>query len=367
MTPWAHRQAGHDAESLFAAKDAAFLAGRLAKIAQPTVTAASLVRDAPVPPRLARQNQASEIYDAACSALVDGFPDAAVAHFSDDFVYRDRRRMSGEPILGLGELRRAAAGLIATYRHGEWRTLAVRGDNLVLAWACRRDDAGNESACLDLVEVRGTVVHHLRRFDPDAFEDAYRELETGTTRAKARRTRPAASRCWKSCRHSLNRASSRREGPSTRGSRWFAPAASLKPLERTLEEMFEWLRQRGRQVSSQQHCVPAIQWCSPSCAVCRIEINAVGKDGERYTWSSVVVTQIRDGAIAWVREFDTEADAFTYAESLGTPKPSRLASINPASEIHDRICSGFRAHDPDLIAASYTDGFVYDDRRRLHR
>ena len=365
-------QAGHDAESLFAAKDAAFLAGRLAETAQPTVAVASPVRDTAAASQLAIQNRASEIYDAACSALVDGCPDAAVAHFSDDFVYRDRRRVSGAPILGLDGPRRAAAGLIETYRHGEWRTLAVRGENLVLAWACRRDDAGNESACLDVVELRGTVVYHLSRFDPDAFEDAYRELETRfyAGEGAAYATGGLAVLDIVQAFREQNLESAKRAVHP--GFRWLAPAASLKPLKRTLEDMFEWLRQRGQQVSSQQHCVPAIQWCSPSCAVCRIEITAVGKGGEGYTWSSVVVTQIRDGAIAWVRECDSEADAFTYAESLAfayadslvASRPSRLVVRNRTSEILEARFASMRS--PVTNVTIYSERTVYADQRRMH-
>lgn len=44
------------------------------------------------------------------------------------------------------------------------------------------------------------------------------------------------------------------------------------------------------------------------------ERQAVGRDGERYTWTGIDVAEIRDGRFAWACQFelDDEAAAFAY-------------------------------------------------------
>ena len=60
----------------------------------------------------------------------------------------------------------------------------------------------------------------------------------------------------------------------------------------------------------------ALCWLSPTLAVGRIERDAVGRDGERYTWTLIDVAEIRDGRVAWTCQFelDDEAAAFAYVD-----------------------------------------------------
>jgi hypothetical protein len=127
--------------------------------------------------RLALTNRASEIVDAALLALQAHDVDSAVTLHSDRFVYNDRRRLSGDPIEGIAGLRRASERLVEQYPV-EWRTVAVRGERLVLMWSRWSDDAANESSYLALFEVGDDeqITYH-GRFDGDDFEGAYRELE----------------------------------------------------------------------------------------------------------------------------------------------------------------------------------------------
>jgi hypothetical protein len=55
---------------------------------------------------------------------------------------------------------------------------------------------------------------------------------------------------------------------------------------------------------------------SPAWSVTRLERDAVGRDGEQYAWTRLVVIEICDGRITLMCKFepDNEKDAFAYAE-----------------------------------------------------
>jgi hypothetical protein len=170
--------AGRDAEALYAAKEAVT---SITTSVEPIVAEAfssTSATTAPTGPRLAFTNRASESVDAALLALQAHDVDGALAVHSDQFVYDDRRRLSGDPIEGIAGLRKASKRLLEQYPHVEWRTLAVRGERLVLVWSRSSDDAGNETSYLALFEVGddGRIAFE-GRFDGDDFEGAYRELE----------------------------------------------------------------------------------------------------------------------------------------------------------------------------------------------
>src|SRR6185437_4397238 len=100
--------------------------------------------------------------------------DAVVAIYADQFVYDDRRRLAGDPIESADAMRPAVKRMAAHYPHVEWRTLAVRGERLVLHQSGFSDDAGNESAYLHVREVGGDGrVIYDGRFDEDDFDGAY--------------------------------------------------------------------------------------------------------------------------------------------------------------------------------------------------
>ena len=61
--------------------------------------------------------------------------DGASRRYSETFVYDDRRRISGDPVVGLEQCGRRIELVCEQYPHFEWRTLAVRGERLDLRWA----------------------------------------------------------------------------------------------------------------------------------------------------------------------------------------------------------------------------------------
>ena len=67
-------------------------------------------------------------------------------------------------------------------------------------------------------------------------------------------------------------------------------------------------------------------WLSPSRFVAHLEREAVGRDGERYEWTRIVVGEVRDSRLASVCDFDLddEAAAFAYAEERMRATSSRL-------------------------------------------
>lgn len=357
-------EARRSAESLYAAKDAVVAARHTEGPAGP----AAFPDDRATPSRLAICNRASIIVDAGWRAMRDHDPDGVVAVYSDTFTYEDHRRLSGAPIEDVAELRAAGVRLIAQYPNVEWRPLAVRGDTLGLIWARFWDDAGNETTSLDLFQLgEDELAEYHGRFDEDDFWGAYRELErryyAGEGAVFAESGHAASG--WIQAIGARDLEAARRF--SAPEFLWHAPPGALKAGERTIDDMFQWLRERGRQVATQLHWVPVLRWVSPTCAVGLGEIRAVGVDGEEYGWNFVYVGECRDGLLVSVREFgvDDEASAFAYAESLVAQQRRRLAVRNRAGQAVANIYAAMNARNVDAAAECYLDGYIYDDRRRL--
>src|SRR6185369_11674922 len=170
--------ARNNAEQLYAAKEVASAMGRVVAPLIPTTSQAAPDETGPATSRLAVKNRASGTVDATWRAYRGHNISGAVADVSDRYVYDDRRRLSGDPIQGIAEMRAAAERALEPYPHSEWRTLAVRGERLELRWLRMWDDAGNEATTLNIFELddHGRI-ECWRRFDEDDFEGAYRELE----------------------------------------------------------------------------------------------------------------------------------------------------------------------------------------------
>ena len=224
---------------------------------------------------------------------------------AEDFVLDDRRQLAWER----QDVRKALALLFQQYNHFETHMLAVQEksyDGSAPDWF---DDAGNEGVFLSLFEF--TADGRLGQwccFDEDDFWSAYRELETRYYSGEGAQFAEygLASAEW------VTAISENADIDGVcRGShlefRWIATASALKDSERTVDDMFRWMRERARQVASQRHWVPVLHWLSPmACAVGLTEIAAVGEDGEEYGWNSIYVAECRDGLLATVREFDKE-------------------------------------------------------------
>jgi hypothetical protein len=69
-------------------------------------------------------------------------------------------------------------------------------------------------------------------------------------------------------------------------------------------------------VRSARTWLSAVCWVSPAWAVTRLDREAVGRDGEQYAWTRLVVNEISDGLLASMCEFELEDEeaAFAYAE-----------------------------------------------------
>ena len=318
-------EAQRDAAALYRAKDAVLMTELSAHVAAP---AATPVTSRPaVASRLVLSNSASDILDTGVQAMREGDSNLGLSVYAEHVVYEDHRRLHGDPIADSLEFRTAARRKFEQYPQVDWRPVAVRGERSVLVRACWSDEAGNESTSLDVFEFGddGLVIYH-GRFDEDDFLAAYRELE----------------------------------------SRYYAgEGAQFAPTARSLDDIFDWMDARGRQVVAQRHWVPVLQWLSPTCTVGRGEISACGVDGEEYRWSFVWVAESRDGLVASIREFDDEDAAFAYAAARNRTIPSRLALTNRVSEIGERIMHAMRCHDLDGTLAHWADGSVYQDRRRI--
>jgi hypothetical protein len=111
----------------------------------------------------------------------------------------------------------------------------------------------------------------------------------------------------------------------------------------------------------------AVCWVSSSWLVFRLEREALGRDGERFSWTRVVASEINDGRVASMCAFEPEDEdqAFAYAEERAQAAASRLAVTNRASERSHAARQAAQARDVDAMVDCYVESFVYDDRRRL--
>ena len=120
-------------------------------------------------------------------------------------------------------------------------------------------------------------------------------------------------------------------------------------------------------VASAQTWHSAVRWVSPTFCVTRNEREAIGRDGEQYAWTRLAVVEFRDGRMTSECEFelDDEEAAFAYAEERGRATGMRLAVINSATQRVDALMRAALTRDADAMADCYSEGFEYDDRRKL--
>ncbi|KUI40636.1 adenylate cyclase [Mycobacterium sp. GA-1199] len=315
--------------------------------------------------RLAVTNQACERVEIGWRALQTQNIDNIANSYADQFVYDDRRRLTGDPIEGAAALQAASVRLLEQYPHVVWRTLAVRGERLELRWSRVSDEAGNETSHLHVFQIdEQKLIAYHGRFDEDDFEGAYRELErryyAGEGSAYAQAGTTVTEWALALTRADLDTLFDEILAPDLRvvnRSRSAFPDRSAREYRTTLEEL-------AARVESARSWVAAVQWLSPTYAVLRCERDALGRDGEHFAWSYVIVLEVRNGRITSMYEFDDEEPAFAYAEERVRPT-SRLAVSNRASEVGEAVRRAMQDHDVDAAAALHSDRFVYDDRRHL--
>ena len=322
----------------------------------------------PQPSLLAKVNKASQVLERAVKAMQANDAHTTTGFYAEPFTYDDRRRINGDPIDDLTGLLAAAERILAQYNRFDNRTLAVRGELLQLSWNRWADDAGNETTNLRLIEVDddGRIVYE-GRFDEDDFEGAYRELErryyAGEGSEYAESGSGAAEYMIAKNRGDLDTLFDELSHPDMHiesRSRSLFVERSAAEYRASLEELIEL-------VGSFREWLSAMCWLSPSWFVAHLEREAVGREGEQYEWSRIIVGEVRDRRIASLCDFeiDDEAQAFAYAEERMRAIPSRLALANRVTEVLDHLEVATYARDADAVVAAYADSFVYDDRRRL--
>ncbi len=318
--------------------------------------------------RLAVRNLASDTFDVVSRAIRNHDADSAVRVYSENFVYDDHQRLSGGPVVGVDAMRTGIAFAYDQYSHIEWRTLAVRGELLELRWARQWDDAGNETSGLMVIEVdpEGWIVYQ-GRFDEDHFDSAYRELERRYYAGEGAEfgESGATATNWTLA---LNRADFDTIFDDLTTSDFCISNRSRSAFpDRTATEYRSTLEELVARVASARAWVSTARWLSLNWCVARVERQAVGEDGERYTWQFLLVLELRGARVASMCEFelDDEEGAFAYAQARMPKVGNRLEVANAASEVTEAVLRALNAHDSDAHVAQYAELFTYDDRRRL--
>lgn len=318
--------------------------------------------------RLSISNRASATSDALGAASNASDIDAAVACYADSFVFDDRRRISGDPIHGIAELRAATERLFTDYKHFSGRTLAVRGERLCLNSSRNSDEDGNASAYLHVREIGddGRFVYD-GRFDEDNFEDAYRELEHRYYAGEGA-VFTAAGGVVTDCISAVNQSDfdrlfSELSTPDLRfeqHSRATLPNRSAADLRASFDTFTEM-------VASSQSWLAAVSWVSPEWLVSRFDRTAIGLSDEQFAWTRILVIGVRDGRLGTLCqfEFEDETAAFAYTQERARESASRLVVKNLASDTFDVVCRGMRNHDADAAVRVYSETYEYDDHRRL--
>ncbi len=318
--------------------------------------------------RLAVTNRASQLLPRVIRALRAQDVDGVVAVYADDFAYEDRRRLSGDPIVGREEMRGAVARICDQYTQFDSRVLAIRGDHLVMAHTYWSDEADNATAYLHVFETddTGRVVFD-GRYDEDDFEGAYRELErryyAGEGAEFAEGGRVAAATFIAMNRGDYDEVF---DQLITSGMHIENRSRSAFPDRSAADLRASW-GQLDALISSSRIWPSAVSWLSPHWSVSRLEREAVGQDGELYTWAFLLVGEIRDGRIEALCQFDLDDEeaAFAYAEERCRATSTRLAVANRAAEVIEAAWQALRDHDVDATVAIYADSFVYEDRRGI--
>jgi ketosteroid isomerase-like protein len=313
-------------------------------------------------------NAASEVTEAAWRAMKRGDVDGLVAAYADQFVYDDRRQMRSDPITDSLSLRRAAQQMLDHYRDVEWRTLAVRGDSLHLAWVRWWNADGFETVYLHISEIGidGRIVYDAR-FDDDDFDSAYRELEQRFYAAMGPlfvdHGRAGTELIVAVNAGELDRMFDDFVRPDLvlkNRSRSLMPDRSAAEFRTSVEELNKML--------SYSRSWNSVLWClSPNISVARQEREAIGRDGERFSWSRLLVSEVRNGKFVSFCEFDLEDEeaALGYAQELSRADSARLRLANRASEVTATLMAAMNAADVDSAVRCLSDQITYDDRRRL--
>ncbi len=76
--------------------------------------------------------------------------------------------------------------------------------------------------------------------------------------------------------------------------------------DRSVDEFRASVEELSSMVSSSRTWSSAICWMSTSCCVSRLEREAIGQEGERYGWTTIYVSEVRNGRVAAVRQFDLD-------------------------------------------------------------
>jgi hypothetical protein len=275
--------------------------------------------------RLAVSNKASEREGRVFQLIGRAeFGEALRALMHEQFRLVDRRAMSGDPFSGRETSLTNLHRLLADYPAIEFVPLAVRGDRLVLAeWRCRNPN-GYEAVYLNVDEFdeRGLLVEQVR-FDEHDFDGAYRELErryyAGEGAAFAEAGAVSTEVVLALNGGEIDRFFDELVAPEFRTqnrSRALFTDLSATEFRTTLLDL-------RAMVASVRVRSAVVCWLSPTWVVGRFEREAIGRDGEQYAWSMLLVTEVRAGRMTsmCLFELDDEEAAFAYAEERSKEPP----------------------------------------------
>jgi hypothetical protein len=178
------------------------------------------------------------------------------------------------------------------------------------------DDAGHQAAHLHVFEVDNDgLICYEDRFDEDDFDGAYRELTQRFCAGEGEAFAEAAmfgAEYW----IAANQGDFERFGELTDPEMRAVNRSSSAFPDRSAAEFRASGEELKAMVASVRYWHSAECWLGSTCGVVRHDREAVGRDGEQYAWTRLLVFEIGDGRCTGVCAFDLddEAAAFAYAE-----------------------------------------------------
>lgn len=309
------------------------------------------------------ENAATRMVEQFLALFADRDWDAMAELLAEDFSSEDRR-----PVVNTGT-RRGRDLEMDNWRatRDVWMTdvrstvVATRGERLAL---CRFTFASQEllpeelkAAALSIVEInddnRGaaTVV-----FDPDDFDAAFAELDArylaGEAAAQAETWSVIAEGCAALNRHELPEATPDLVSIDHRRVTAYAPG-----------ELIPYVRAGWDLEQNIRTYVEVVHRLSDYGAVYTHAAHGVSVQGFDAEWRGVDLVTVERGMVNRCEVFD-EADLDAALVRFEDLRPrSRLA--NAASRTFERFLSHFTAREWDAMAATPTENFAIDDRRRV--
>jgi hypothetical protein len=229
------------------------------------------------------------------------------------------RRSTGTPYAGRDVALVNAHRFFADYPDLDVVPLAVRGERLAMVEYRGRTQDGYEATYLSVNEVDGLgrLVEQVR-FDESDFEGAYRELEQRYYASEGASFAAGGALQTEHVTALIRDDVDRAWGELTAADFRFTSRSRSVFGDRSAADVRASGEELASLVGSMRRWASAVCWLTPTICVQRGERRCFRSDGEKYAWTRIYTSEVRDGLLASICEFEVEDEvkAFDYGNEL---------------------------------------------------